>query len=215
MSIDPAALAELRVTKELEGLVREFEGTFDRAAVEECLRGSIRSLGATQITDYVASIGGRFARERLRAMAQASGKIAKHVPEVLFVCGRDAGRSQMAAAFANHLGGSRISARSAGEHHAASVHPVVADAMREVGIDVSEAFPKPVTDEVVHAADVVVTMGCGENTCPYYPGKTYRDWAVLDPAGRPLPEVRAIRERVREHVTHLLGELRVIETPAN
>lgn len=215
MSVEPAALAEIRVASELERLVREYEGTFARAEIEECLRGSIRSLGGSQVTDYVASIGGRFARERLRAMAQVSGRLAKHVPEVLFVCGRDAGRSQMAAAFANRLGGSRVNARSAGEHHATKVHPAVAEAMREAGIDLAEAFPKPVTDEVVHAADVVVTMGCGENTCPYFPGKTYRDWAVLDPSGRPLPEVRAIRDRVREHVTRLLQELRVIEVPAS
>jgi protein-tyrosine-phosphatase len=171
-------------------------------------------LSGTHVGDYVASIAGRFARERLRAIGQAKGAIAKHVPEILFVCGKDSGRSQMAAAFANVLSGGRVNARSAGEHHAHAVQPPVLEAMREVRMDLASAFPKPVTDEVVHAADIVVTMGCGENTCPYYPGKSYRDWEVVDPADKPMPEVRAIRDGLRERVTQLLTELGALETSA-
>ena len=130
------------------------------------------------------------------------------IPEVLFVCVHNAGRSQMAAGLTQHLSEGRVDVRSAGSTPAAEINPAVAEAMTELGIDVSQEFPKPLTDEVVQAADVVVTMGCGD-ACPIYPGKRYLDWEVEDPAGQPLEEVRRIRDEIRARVEALLIELGV------
>jgi protein-tyrosine-phosphatase len=129
-------------------------------------------------------------------------------PTVLFACVHNAGRSQMAAAFAERLGGGRVRVCSGGSQPAARVHPAVVQAMAEVGIDLSRATPAPIADEDVAAADVVVTMGCGD-ACPVYPGKRYLDWPVDDPAGRPLAEVRHIRDDIRRRVVALLDELGV------
>lgn len=129
------------------------------------------------------------------------------MPEVLFVCVHNAGRSQMAAGLVRLRSGGRIHVRSAGSDPAETVNPAVVEAMSELGVDMSEEFPKPLTDEVVRAADVVITMGCGD-ACPIYPGKRYEDWQLDDPAGLSLDEVRPIRDaldaRVRELVAQLL-----------
>jgi protein-tyrosine-phosphatase len=130
-------------------------------------------------------------------------------PEVLFVCVQNAGRSQMAAGLVTLRSGGRVRVRSAGSAPAENVHPVVVEAMAEVGVDLQEAFPKPLTDEVVRAADVVVTMGCGD-ACPIYPGKRYEDWELDDPAGQDLETVRRIRDEIDARVQVLVGEL----TPA-
>jgi len=130
----------------------------------------------------------------------------KTVPEVLFVCVHNAGRSQMAAALLDHLARGRVHVRSAGSTPAEEINPAVVDAMAERGIDISKEFPKPLTDEVVRAADVVVTMGCGD-ACPVYPGKRYLDWELPDPAGKPLEDVRLIRDEIERRVTGLLSEL--------
>jgi arsenate reductase len=129
-------------------------------------------------------------------------------PEVLFVCVHNAGRSQMAAVLTNSMSGGRVHVRSAGSTPASEINPVVVEAMRELGLDLSQELPKPLTDEAVEAADVVVTMGCGD-ACPIYPGKRYVDWEVDDPAGQPLPVVRRIREDIRARVAGLLQELGV------
>ena len=126
--------------------------------------------------------------------------------EVLFVCVHNAGRSQMAAGLMATLGGERVTVRSAGSAPASEVNPVVVEAMREIGIDISPEFPKPLADEAVEAADVVITMGCGD-ACPIYPGKRYLDWEVEDPAGQPIEVVRRIREEIRRRVVGLLREL--------
>jgi arsenate reductase len=128
------------------------------------------------------------------------------VPEVLFVCGHNAGRSQMAAALLNHRAEGAVRVRSAGSEPADSLNPAVVEAMSEIGLDISEEFPKPITDELVSAADVVITMGCGD-ACPFYPGKRYLDWELDDPAGRPLAEVRKIRDEIDRRVQVLLTEL--------
>ncbi len=127
-------------------------------------------------------------------------------PEVLFVCVHNAGRSQMAAALLEHHAAGRVTVRSAGSAPAETINPVVHAAMAEVGLDVSREFPKPLTDEAVRAADVVVTMGCGD-ACPVYPGKRYLDWTLDDPAGRDVDEVRAIRDAIDARVRTLLDEL--------
>lgn len=127
-------------------------------------------------------------------------------PVVLFVCVHNAGRSQMAAALLDRLAGGRVDVRSAGSAPAAEVHPEVREAMAEVGIDLEGARPKLLTDDAVEAADLVVTMGCGD-TCPVYPGVRYVDWELPDPAGKPLEEVRPIRDAIDRNVRRLLEEL--------
>jgi arsenate reductase len=127
-------------------------------------------------------------------------------PEVLFVCVQNAGRSQIAAGLLDKLGAGRVHVRSAGSDPADRINPVVVEAMAEVGIDISKEFPKPIADDAVRAADVVVTMGCGD-ACPIYPGKRYEDWVIDDPAGRDLDTVRAIRDEISTRVERLLDEL--------
>jgi len=127
-------------------------------------------------------------------------------PEVLFVCVHNAGRSQMAAALTKLRSGGRIDVRSAGSDPADEINPRVVEAMTEVGFDMSEQVPKPLTDDAVRAADAVVTMGCGD-ACPSYPGKRYEDWTVDDPAGRDLDTVRRIRDEIDSRVQKLIGEL--------
>lgn len=127
-------------------------------------------------------------------------------PEVLFVCVHNAGRSQMAAVMTEVFGGGQVTVRSAGSAPAKEVNPMVVEAMAELGMDLSREFPKPLTDDAVEAADVVVTMGCGD-TCPFFAGKRYLDWEVEDPAGKDLETVRAIRDEIRGRVESLLAEL--------
>jgi arsenate reductase len=148
----------------------------------------------------------RFAREPLWAIAQADGMIEKPLPEVLFVCEHNAGRSQMAARLTDHLSSGWIAVRSAGSHPEERIDPVVVEAMVEIGLDVSDEFPKPLTEAVIRAADVVVTLGCGD-ACPVYAGKRYQDWAVPDPAGQPLDVVREIRYELYHHVWELIETL--------
>jgi arsenate reductase (thioredoxin) len=129
-----------------------------------------------------------------------------HVPEVLFVCVHNAGRSQMAAALLDHHAAGQVRVRSAGSAPADEVNPAVVAVMDELGIDLSKEFPKPLTGEAVQAADVVITMGCGD-VCPVFPGKRYLDWQLPDPAGLPVEQVRPIREEIDRRVRELLAEL--------
>jgi arsenate reductase len=133
-----------------------------------------------------------------------------HQPSVLFVCVHNAGRSQMAAAYLAHLGGDRIEVRSAGSAPADTVNPAVVEAMREEGIDISAETPKILTVEAVQASDYVITMGCGD-ACPFFPGKTYLDWVLEDPAGRGVDAVRPIRDEIRHRITALLAEIDAAE----
>ena len=132
--------------------------------------------------------------------------IAKDVPEVLFVCVHNAGRSQMAAGLVTLRSAGRIHVRSAGSDPADKINLTVVEAMEELGVDIGEEFPKPLTDDAVRAADVVITMGCGD-ACPVYPGKRYEDWALDDPAGQDLATVRRIRDELDKRVRTLVGEL--------
>lgn len=134
--------------------------------------------------------------------------MSREQPEVLFVCVHNAGRSQMAAVLTSHLSGGRVSVRSAGSDPAERINPAVVQLMGEMGLDLSQEFPKPLSDEVVRAADVVITMGCGD-ACPIYPGKRYLDWEVDDPAGQPPEVVRGIRDDIEGRVRKLLAELGV------
>jgi arsenate reductase len=134
------------------------------------------------------------------------------VPEVLFVCVHNAGRSQMAAGFLNKLAEGRVRVRTAGSEPADEINPVAVAAMAEVGVDLSQEFPKPLTDDQVRAADTVITMGCGD-ACPFYPGKRYEDWELDDPAGKDLETVRRIRDEIEARVRSLLDEV-VADPPA-
>jgi protein-tyrosine-phosphatase len=135
-----------------------------------------------------------------------SQMMSKEIPEVLFVCVHNAGRSQMAAGLVKLRSDGRIHVRSAGSDPGEAINPAVVEAMDEVGVDMSEEFPKPLTDEVVRAADVVITMGCGD-ACPIYPGKRYEDWTLDDPAGQDIETVRRIRDQIDARVQTLISAL--------
>ena len=194
------------LNKGLESLSEEFAGVFSSETVERFMAESLEALRGTRLKDFVPLFVHRFARERLRALGQVEGTIAKDVPEVLFVCVQNAGRSQMAAGWLDELADGVVHVRSAGSAPADQINSNVVAAMAEVGIDVGKEFPKPMTDEVVRAADVVITMGCGD-ACPIYPGKRYEDWEVGDPAGLDLQGVRRVRDQIKERVEGLLRGL--------
>jgi arsenate reductase (thioredoxin) len=193
-------------------LATRFTGVFARETIDRYVFESYVALARTAtVTAHLPVLAGRFATERLTALAQAKGAVSHDVPEVLFVCVQNAGRSQMAAGLLQLRGGDGVHVRSAGSKPAPSVDDAVVQAMAELGVDLAAEFPKPLTDDVVRAADVVVTMGCGD-ACPVYPGKRYLDWQVHDPAGLSLGEVRSIREDIDSRVRALLVELQ--PTPA-
>ena len=202
--LDP--VTRLHVERAAEALQREFEGIFSRETIARFMAESVDLLGGARINVFVPVLAHRFARERLRAFGQAENLITKAVPEVLFVCVQNAGRSQMAAALLDHRARGRVHVRSAGSDPAEEINPAVVEALAELGIDLQEEFPKPLTDEVVRAADAVVTMGCGD-ACPIYPGKRYLDWELDDPAGQPLEVIRRIRDDIDGRIQTLLAEL--------
>ncbi len=190
----------------LESLEEEFAGIFGAETIERYMAESLTEIGAARVKDFVPLFVHRFARERLRALAQANEMVTKDVPEVLFVCVHNAGRSQMAAGLLNKFADGRVHVRTAGSDPAEEINPAAVEAMAEVGVDLSEEFPKPLTDEFVRAADAVITMGCGD-ACPLYPGKRYEDWELEDPAGKDIETVRRIRDEIQARVRILLGEL--------
>lgn len=188
-------------------LIQEFAGIFSPETVSACLNETYDTPAATARVDRdLVGLAERFARDRLHAIAKIEGKLMTTVPEVLFVCVHNAGRSQMAAALLDHRSKGRVQVRSAGSEPADRLNPAVIEAMSEIGLDISKEFPKPLTDEVVRAADVVVTMGCGD-ACPLYPGKHYLDWKLEDPAGKSLAVVRRIRDEIDQRAQELLAEL--------
>jgi protein-tyrosine-phosphatase len=190
-----------------DDLAARFAGVFARETVDRYVYESYTALARTaHVTTHLPVLAGRFATERLTALAQAKGAVTHDVPEVLFVCVQNAGRSQMAAGLVHLRAGSRVHVRSAGSQPAAAIDEAVVAAMAEVGVDITAEFPKPLTDDVVRAADVVVTMGCGD-ACPVYPGKRYLDWQVRDPAGLTIGAVRAIRDDIDARVRALLADL--------
>ena len=189
-----------------EALSEEFAGVFSQETIERYIAESIDMLGDSRINVFVPVLAHRFARERLKALAQTEGLIVKEMPEVLFVCVHNAGRSQMAAGLVRLRSGDRVHVRSAGSDPGEEINPAVITAMEEIGVDMGEEFPKPLTDEVVRAADVVITMGCGD-ACPIYPGKRYEDWTLDDPAGQELDTVRRIRDEIDARVQRLISEV--------
>jgi protein-tyrosine-phosphatase len=204
--LDPVTRHHVR--QAAAALADEFAGVFSEETIERYIAESVDLLGTGRINVFVPVLAHRFARERLKALAQTEGLIVKEMPEVLFVCVHNAGRSQMAAGLVKLRSEGRIHVRSAGSDPGEEINPAVVTAMEEVGVDLSEEFPKPLTDEVVRAADVVITMGCGD-ACPIYPGKRYEDWTLDDPAGQDLDAVRRIRDEIDERVRTLVDELLV------
>ena len=203
--LDP--VTRQHVEKATEAVQDEFSGTFSRETIARFIAESVDLLGESKISVFVPVLAHRFSRERLKALGQAEGLITKEQPEVLFVCVQNAGRSQMAAGLLTLRSGGLVGVRSAGSEPAESVNPLATKVMSELGVDLANAFPKPLTDEVVRAADVVITMGCGD-ACPVYPGKRYEDWQVGDPAeAASLDEVRGIRDDIDRRIRRLLVEL--------
>lgn len=188
-------------------LAQQFAGMVNAETVERVVFESFTALARTAtVSVHVPSLAEKFARDRLTALAQSRGLIAKPVPEILYVCVQNSGRSQMAAAITRHLAGDRVHIRSAGSQPGPGILPEVVEVLAEVGIEVGEEYPKPLTDDVVRAADAVVTMGCGD-ACPFYPGKRYLDWDLSDPAELDLDGIRRVRDDIRTRVEMLLGEL--------
>jgi arsenate reductase len=187
-------------------LCREFDGIFGRQTIHRFLGESFLSFPNAKVKSFIPLFMERFTRQRLRALARLEGLVATDKPMVVFLCIHNAGRSQMAAGWLRHLGGDRVEVFSGGSNPASEVNPAAIAAMAEIGIDITQEFPKPWTDEVVKAAGVIVTMGCGD-ACPLYPGKRYVDWEVDDPAGLALEAVRPIRDEIGGHVRALVEEL--------
>ena len=188
-------------------LGERFIGIFAAETVERYVFESYTALARTaKITTYLPATTEHFATDRLNALAKSKGAIASDVPEVLFVCVQNAGRSQMAAALLTVEAKGRIHVRSAGSLPAAELDPAVVTVMSEMGLDLSQNYPKPLTDDVVRASDVVITMGCGDS-CPIYPGKRYEDWDLPDPADQPLDAVREIRDQIHDRVKTLVASL--------
>jgi arsenate reductase (thioredoxin) len=188
----------------------KFVGIFSKETIERYVKESYALLAErATVTVHLPALTERFARDRLAALAQTEFKIAKDKPEILFVCVHNAGRSQMAGALAIQLSGGAVSVRSAGSAPSDSIPAAVHEAMNEIGLNLADAFPKPLTDEFVRAADVVITMGCGD-ACPIYPGKRYEDWDLADPAALDTAGVAAVRNDIEARIRTLLTELKVI-----
>jgi protein-tyrosine-phosphatase len=190
-------------------LAVEFDGIYGAETVERFLVTSYDEFAdrATIVT-FLPLLAERFARQRLQALARVEGLRNDGKPVVLFLCTHNAGRSQMALGFFTHHAGDTAVAWSGGSEPDTAVNPAAVTAMAERGIDISTEYPKPWTDEVVRAADVVITMGCGD-ACPIFPGKRYEEWAVEDPAGKTVEDVRPIRDDLERRVRHLIAELRL------
>jgi arsenate reductase (thioredoxin) len=190
-------------------LHRDFSETFGVETIERFLTSCYDQLAArATVMTYLPLLAERFARQRLNAVARLEGWIRDCKPTVLFLCTHNAGRSQMARGFFTHLAGERAVAWSGGSEPSNEINGAAIEAMAEVGVDITEEFPKPWTDEVVRAADVVITMGCGD-ACPIYREKRYEEWTLPDPAGQSLDAVRPIRDDIEKHVRRLLGDINV------
>ena len=190
-------------------LADDFAGVFGPETIERFLHSSYDQFAArSTVPRFLPLVAERFARQRLAALAKVEGRSHDGRPTVLFLCVHNAGRSQMALGFFQHLAGDRAVAWSGGSEPGDEVNPAAIAAMGERGIDISAEYPKPWTDEIVRAADVVVSMGCGD-ACPVFPGKRYEDWVLDDPAGLGVEEVRPIRDEIERRVRRLLDELQV------
>ena len=205
LSIDQT-LALKRAATRLSG---EFDGTFGKETIDRFLHSSYEEFaGRATIPNFLPLLAERFARQRLKALAKIEQPDTNAAPVVLFLCTHNAGRSQMAMGFLQHLAGDGAVAWSGGSQPSSTINPAAVEAMAERGIDLSQEYPKPWTDELVRAADVVVTMGCGD-ACPIFPGRRYEEWELPDPAGLDVAAVRPIRDEIENRVRTLLRQLDV------
>ena len=205
LSIDQRVALKTVATR----LESEFADTFGTETIERFLHSSYDQFaGRATIPNFLPLLAERFARQRLHALARVEGKISDGKPTVLFLCTHNAGRSQMALGFFTHLAGHNAVAWSGGSEPGNEINPAAIAAMHEAGIDITGEYPKPWTDEIVQAADAVITMGCGD-ACPIFPGKRYENWELPDPAGQGIDAVRPIRDDIEEHVRRLLTDLNV------
>jgi protein-tyrosine-phosphatase len=197
---------QVQVRKSAVALQRRWEGRMNVETIQRFLVESMDLLKNAKVLTWTPVIAERLTNDRLRALVRLDADKAGLSPSVLFLCVHNAGRSQMAAGWMRHLAGDRVDVFSGGSEPAASLNQAAIAAMAEVGIDISGVLPQPWADEIVRAADVIVTMGCGD-ACPVYPGKRYVDWELDDPAGKSVDEVRLIRDDIERRVRALLGEL--------
>jgi protein-tyrosine-phosphatase len=190
-------------------LQRRWQGQLNVETIERFMAESLELLAPNaRIKTWLPILVERLTNDRLRALVRLETPKADLNPSVLFLCVHNAGRSQMAAGFMRHLAGPNVDVFSGGSEPATSLNQAAVAAMAEQGIDISRELPQPWADEIVRAADVIVTMGCGD-ACPLYPGKRYVDWELDDPAGKPVEEVRSIRDEIEGRVRELLSELGV------
>jgi arsenate reductase (thioredoxin) len=205
LSIDQRLALKTAATR----LQTEFADTFGVETIERFLHSSYDQFATrASISNYLPLLAERFARQRLHALAKVEGRRTDGKPIVLFLCTHNAGRSQMAMGFFTDLAGDAAMAWSGGSEPGEEVNPAAVAVMAERGIDISKEYPKPWTDEIVQAADVVVTMGCGD-ACPIFPGRRYEEWVLDDPAGQTVESVRPIRDEIERRVRQLLAELDV------
>ncbi|UUN29650.1 low molecular weight phosphatase family protein [Streptomyces sp. FIT100] len=202
----PPLLPDERLAAGAARLASRYAGSFAPETALGLLADSYARLAEhARIRTHLVVLAERLTAERLDALAHTQGLTGDRT-RVLFVCSQNAGRSQMAAALLAHRAGERVTVSSAGTHPADEVEPHIAQALTEAGADLTDAYPKPLTEEVVQAADIVITMGCGD-ACPVVPGRRYLDWPVADPDGAPIAVVREIRDAIDAHVTELLTQL--------
>ena len=200
---------QLSLRSAAQRLATQFDGTFNTETIERFLHSSYEQFATNATaTNFLPLLAEKFARQRLRALARVEGLENDGLPTVLFLCVHNAGRSQMALGWFNQLAGDRAVAWSGGSEPGNAVNPAAIAAMAEIGIDITGEYPKPWTEEIVQAADVVITMGCGD-ACPLYPGKRYEDWELEDPAGQDVAAVRPIRDEIGTRVRKLLESLGV------
>jgi arsenate reductase len=190
-----------------ERLAYRFSSTFSKETVERYMAESYRLLAErARFSEHLPSRTTRFVEDRLNALAVAGDRDLRGTPEVLFVCVQNADRSQMAAALLRQMAGNEVHVCTAGSRPPGQVDPTVVEVLDEIGVPVGAEFPKPLTGEVVRAADFVITMGCGD-ACPIYPGRRYMDWPVADPIGQPVEDVRRIRDEIAARLTALCHEM--------
>ncbi|CAN5539826.1 arsenate reductase ArsC [soil metagenome] len=205
LSIDQRLALNTAATR----LETDFSEMFGVETIERFLHSSYDQFaGRASVPNFLPLLAERFARQRLRALAIVEGKHHDGKPTVLFLCTHNAGRSQMAMGFFTHLAGDAAVAWSGGSEPGDEVNRAAVAAMAEVDIDISHEYPKPWTDEVVRAADVIITMGCGD-ACPIFPGRRYEEWVLEDPHGQGVDAVRPIRDEIERRVRALLAELEV------
>jgi arsenate reductase (thioredoxin) len=200
---------QLQIRQSSERLRKEFEGRLNTETIARFMTDSLDLLvPRASTTTWVPLLAERFTRDRLRALLRLEAHDTDLAPSVLFLCVHNAGRSQMAAGWMRQLAGDRIDVFSGGSEPAESVNRAAVAAMAEKGIDIASEVPQPWSDEIIRAADVIVTMGCGD-ACPIYPGRRYVDWELDDPAGKGLEDVRPIRDELERRVRDLMAELGV------